>query len=178
MIDDARREVGRYVCSRYACPKVSEVLTELGGMCVEHSSPLMFPLQHPYVEAKEEHKPVPLFVPWEFMRPHERQARINHDQTLARLAERGGLDVSEALAILKGQHWKQVEWGPAVTEFLALLAAWEKSSMKTVTTKPTDAELEHLFMAQYSHRNEDVLINGNLLYELLKEVRESRQRAK
>jgi len=46
--------------------------------------------------------------------------------------------------------------------------------MRTITTKPTDRELEHLYMTQYSHRGEDVVIHGNLLFELLKEVKESR----
>jgi hypothetical protein len=33
------------------------------------------------------------------------QAKKNHGQTLQRLAERGGLAPSEALAIMDGVHW-------------------------------------------------------------------------
>lgn len=33
------------------------------------------------------------------------QAKKNHGQTLERLAERGGLAPSEALAIMDGVHW-------------------------------------------------------------------------
>ena len=39
-------------------------------------------------------------LPWAMIAPHERQALCNHDQTLKRLAERGGLDCTEALAVL------------------------------------------------------------------------------
>lgn len=41
-------------------------------------------------------------VPWDTMAPHEKQAQINHDQTLARLAERGGLSSAEAYRIVHG----------------------------------------------------------------------------
>jgi len=46
--------------------------------------------------------------------------------------------------------------------------------MRTIATKPTDRELEHLYMTQYAYRGEDVVVNGNLLFELLKEIKESR----
>ena len=39
-------------------------------------------------------------VPWKMIEPHERQAERNHNQTLERLAERGGLDCSEAICVL------------------------------------------------------------------------------
>ncbi len=44
-------------------------------------------------------------VPWEFMAPHEAQARKNHGQTLERLAERGGLGCDEAWVIVHGLSW-------------------------------------------------------------------------
>jgi hypothetical protein len=37
----------------------------------------------------------PPSVPWELVAPHERRARLNHDQSLERLAERGGLSPGE-----------------------------------------------------------------------------------
>lgn len=43
-----------------------------------------------------------------------------------------------------------------------------------VITKPSDAQLEHLWKVQYSHRDEDVVVNGNFLYEVLNELRELR----
>ena len=55
---------------------------------------------------------IPL-VPWEMLAPHEAQAQRNHGgQSLERLAQRGGLDPCEALAILDDKPW-----GP---EYLAL----------------------------------------------------------
>ena len=46
-------------------------------------------------------------VPWAMLVPHEEQARRNHGgQSLKRLAERGGLDWSELLAVLRDQDWQ------------------------------------------------------------------------
>lgn len=44
---------------------------------------------------------IPTSVPWELVAPHEARARRNHNQTLARLAERGGLAPSELLSLLQ-----------------------------------------------------------------------------
>lgn len=43
----------------------------------------------------------PRSVPWSMIEPHERQARINHDQILERLAERGGLTPLELRRVLE-----------------------------------------------------------------------------
>lgn len=40
------------------------------------------------------------YIPYDIIKPHERQALLNHGQTLERLAERGGLSWSEAWAVL------------------------------------------------------------------------------
>jgi hypothetical protein len=45
--------------------------------------------------------------PMSLFRPHEGQARENHYQSLDRLAERGGLGWSEALAILEDREWRR-----------------------------------------------------------------------
>jgi len=42
---------------------------------------------------------------WSVIAPHEDQARRNHGQTLARLAERGGLDPIEALAVIEDRDY-------------------------------------------------------------------------
>lgn len=44
-------------------------------------------------------------IPWAMIAPHESQALKNHDQTLERLAERGGLAPSEAVAVLEDRKW-------------------------------------------------------------------------
>jgi hypothetical protein len=48
----------------------------------------------------------PKSIPWEIIAPHERQADINHGQTLERLAERGGLSWSELDAVLNDTRYK------------------------------------------------------------------------
>lgn len=50
----------------------------------------------------------PRSVPWSFVAPHEAQARANHDQTLERLAERGGLSPSELVAVVRGEGYRVV----------------------------------------------------------------------
>ncbi len=42
-------------------------------------------------------------IPWGLIEPHEKQALTNHDQTLKRLAERGGLSSVEAWLVLTGR---------------------------------------------------------------------------
>lgn len=44
-------------------------------------------------------------LPWSMMDPHETQARLNHSQSLSRLASRGGLGIDEAWYILKDQSF-------------------------------------------------------------------------
>jgi hypothetical protein len=45
-------------------------------------------------------------IPWDVIAAHDEQARLNHGQTLVRLAERGGLCASEAVAILENRDWR------------------------------------------------------------------------
>lgn len=48
-------------------------------------------------------------IPFAMIAPHEAQALRNHGQTLERLAQRGGLGVSEALDILEGRPWNSAK---------------------------------------------------------------------
>lgn len=45
------------------------------------------------------------YVPLDAIKSHEKQAIINHNQTLERLAERGGLSWVELLFVLKDEHY-------------------------------------------------------------------------
>jgi hypothetical protein len=126
VISDAHHEVGRFICCRYSCSLVSEIDTEMGAMCREHSSPLLFPvfIHDPWKN--------PTYVPWEFMKPHERQAQTNHGmQTLARLSERGGVSVAEALCILRDREWSipfgQRDRSLNVAEFETILDDWQRA---------------------------------------------------
>jgi hypothetical protein len=51
----------------------------------------------------------PSAIPWSVIAPFERQAMFNHDQTLERLSERGGLSTCEAIAIIEGRKWKPMD---------------------------------------------------------------------
>lgn len=63
------------------------------------------------------------FVPWNLVAPHEKQAQRNHSQTLARLAERGGLSPGELAAVLEDRDWKSI---PECDAWLAIFAAFAK----------------------------------------------------
>lgn len=43
-------------------------------------------------------------VPWDLVEPHEKRALANHGQSLERLAERGGLDPVELVAVLEDRR--------------------------------------------------------------------------
>lgn len=62
----------------------------------------------------------PRTVPLALVQPHEHQALRNHDQTLARLAERGGLGPAELVAVLGDRRWHQMSVEDEVRELLAL----------------------------------------------------------
>lgn len=47
-------------------------------------------------------------IPWEVIAAHEKQAMENHGQTIKRLAERGGLDWTEALAVLEDRRYTKM----------------------------------------------------------------------
>ncbi len=49
------------------------------------------------------------FIPLAAIAPHENQALKNHYQTLERLAERGGLAWSEALAVLEDRPYTKID---------------------------------------------------------------------
>lgn len=64
------------------------------------------------------------FIPYDVIAPHEAQALRNHAQTLHRLAERGGLDWGEILAILTGRSRStafEVERNKAKTAVLNII---------------------------------------------------------
>lgn len=82
-----------------------------------------------------------LTVPWDFIAPHEAQARNNHGgQTLKRLAERGGLCPLEMLDVIQGREWKSnmrtgvdeaMAWGQIQRE----LAHWLAEKSRRESTK-------------------------------------------
>ena len=66
-------------------------------------------------------------VPWALVEPHEKQAWKNHGQTLERLAERGGLDPTELLAVLEDRRWRRTdEISYCAAEVANILSAWNR----------------------------------------------------
>jgi hypothetical protein len=80
----------------------------------------------------------PSSVPWEFVAPFEAGAQRNHSQSLARLAERGGLSVYELLAIIENTRWKAVPPQEAVAKLKGYLSEFEsKRALKWTKELPT-----------------------------------------
>ena len=50
----------------------------------------------------------PRSVPWDMVEPHRSAAMSNHGQTLERLAERGGLCITEMRAVMGGHGWRAI----------------------------------------------------------------------
>lgn len=55
----------------------------------------------------------PSSVPWALVEPHAWRARENHQQSLERLAERGGLDPTELVAVLEDRRWTRMDLSDA-----------------------------------------------------------------
>ena len=64
----------------------------------------------------------PESIPWEKLEPHTWQALRNHgQQSLARLAERGGLGPDELVAIFERRPWRKMEMRDAVNRLKQLI---------------------------------------------------------
>lgn len=65
-------------------------------------------------------------VPWDMIGPHDNQAQRNHDQTLERLAQRGGLSACEALAVLGDRGYHDVRFTVPHAHYVLhnLVVAW------------------------------------------------------
>ncbi len=56
---------------------------------------------------------------------HEQQALRNHSETVARLAERGGLSACEAVAVLEDRPWHSMRRIEAHAQLLKMIANWQ-----------------------------------------------------
>jgi hypothetical protein len=63
----------------------------------------------------------PFSIPFDLL--NEQQALANHSQSLARLAQRGGLAAQEALAIVNRRRWNEYEHITRADALAALIAA-------------------------------------------------------
>ena len=65
------------------------------------------------------------YIPRGLLMIHEGQAWKNHGQSLSRLAQRGGLSWTEALAIIEGKSWKDAEHDENTAEVIVRKMASE-----------------------------------------------------
>lgn len=77
-------------------------------------------------------------IPFAAVAPYEDRAKQNHDQSLDRLNERGGLDVSELWAIVHGKTLREVRQAERTgsgVDFAAWFTSWiaeyEQNEMRT-----------------------------------------------
>jgi hypothetical protein len=73
-------------------------------------------------------------IPWEMIAPCERQAQSNHQQSLERLAERGGLDPTEALAVLESRRWHWMDPAFALASLAEAVRRWEDRPLQARIT--------------------------------------------
>lgn len=60
----------------------------------------------------------PASVAWSFVAPHAARAQSNHDQTLERLAERGGLSAAELWCLVHDRRLQELPKEPEAVAWL------------------------------------------------------------
>ena len=87
----------------------------------------------------------PARIPWEMMEPHAEQARRNHNQSLERLKQRGGLSTCEALAIMDDRDWAKMDSREAAAELSRRVQSWYKTAPDRVCHSfVTDGNIQFL----------------------------------
>lgn len=71
------------------------------------------------------------FIPWAAIEPHAAQAMANHGQTLEKIADRGGLSPSEALAIIEDRRFSIMPRAEAETRLARLVSIHPPASPST-----------------------------------------------
>lgn len=81
-------------------------------------------------------------VPWRMVAPYDEQARVNHDQTLERLAERGGLAPDELWCVVHGKRWRERPMSLDALAARKWLDAWLAADVESATVERIAAWLE------------------------------------
>ena len=81
-------------------------------------------------------------IPWSLIAPCEAQAQRNHSQSLKRLAERGGLDMGEAVAVMSGKSYREIQQ-PDTESFLDFIAERKARAVRRATASILDTETGH-----------------------------------
>lgn len=88
--------------------------------------PIMPEFNRPKWDRREENEYLPqMFIPWEMIAPHEAQSKINHQQSLERIAQRGGFSRCEAIAILEDRQWTSIDVETADRQLKEMVKQWE-----------------------------------------------------
>ena len=67
------------------------------------------------------------YIPYKVIEKHEEQAMLNHYQTLERLAERGGLSYTEAIAVLEDRLFTPIEQDVAKYKVFGIVANFKET---------------------------------------------------
>jgi hypothetical protein len=79
-------------------------------------------------------------IPWALIAPHERQALQNHgNQSLEKLASRGGLGCCEAVAILEDRQWRAMDKDAARNRLIELRDTNLRAKLTTAETALAEA---------------------------------------
>lgn len=95
-------------------------------MEAERMFPVLWSLYHVDETARWEALGCPRSVPWSLLAPHEAQALANHDQTLERLAQRGGLSPFEMVLVIEDKRLYMPAKGADEASIPRLLAHLKK----------------------------------------------------
>lgn len=79
-----------------------------------------FPIMRRYILGSLRDR-CPRTIPWYLIAPYNHQAFTNHGQNLRTLARRGGLGPSEAVAILEGRKWHEMEDEDAINDLVRIV---------------------------------------------------------
>jgi hypothetical protein len=66
----------------------------------------------------------PTALPWPLVAAHEDQALLNHGQSISELAEHGGIEWSEMVAVLEDRPWRWMSVDEAAERLEELFADW------------------------------------------------------
>lgn len=128
--DERQRQMGLGYITAEVHDLAKEVTNFLGSRLTTASPERNFPVMLTQAahgrstEAQLKAACVPVCVigmPWRLLRPHEKQADRNHGQTLACLAERGGLSSCEMVAVMDDRQHRPMSEVDAQVELLRKL---------------------------------------------------------
>lgn len=108
LIEPVASAVSKKELGRYFTRCVVYINTLLATRAATAREARRFPILDPIPGA-------PGYVPWSLVEPFGAHAQRNHQQSLERLAERGGLAVCELVAVLEGRNWHKMTDADALT---------------------------------------------------------------